>query len=395
MNVKETVRTLRYTPIDTAIMLKGNHGIGKSAVVKQVGEMEDCPVIDFRLSQNDVGDIKGIPFQRNGRTIFSPPEFMPITQEDADELKKLLGLAEDISLGRFGDRGILFLDEINRASREVQQAAFELVLDRRLNLRSLPEGWRVVTAINDNDDLYTVGSLDPAFVSRFMVIDFNPSRDEWLQWARENGIHDAVITFLTKHESLLDPSKEMIDENNKEGVRKLFDRRSWHKFSNTLNAFEERDESLLDKSVKGNMNYLVQVATGFLGSTCAVKFMKFIESDYETLNAETILGKWSDEVAQKLQAVVDARRTPELAAYSELIFEFFKAREGKKLPKDWIQNLNNFLALMPKEVVSGFWKSFNNDMRALSEKWYDPKGNPESVKIVLGAIVNPNAMTSN
>jgi hypothetical protein len=390
MNAKETVKTLTYLPNEIAVMLKGNHGIGKSQIVKQVAENLGIPCIDFRLSQNDVGDIKGIPFQRNGRTVFSPPEFMPITEKDANELKELLGLAEDVSMGRFGDAGILFLDEINRASREVQQAAFELVLDRRLNLRSLPEGWKVVTAINDNDDLYTVGTLDPAFVSRFMVIDFNPSYEEWMEWARDSAqgnIHDAVTTFLTKHPELLDPNSDTIDENNKEGVRKLFDRRSWHRFSDTIKSFEEKEMPLLDKSASG-MAYLTQVAAGFLGTTCAIKFKSFVENDYESLSAEIILNKWSKDVEAKLKSIVDAGRIPELAAYNDLIIEHLK--KAKKFGKNGKKNLTKYTELMPKEIVSGFWQSFNQELRALSEEWYN--SDPANAQIILKAIVNPDAL---
>lgn len=384
MNAKDTIRTLKNIPNSISVMLKGNHGIGKSAVVKQVATDLGIPCVDFRLSQNDVGDIKGIPFQRNGRTVFAPPEFMPLTEKDATELKELLGLSEDISLGRFGDKGILFLDEINRASREVQQAAFELVLDRRLNLRSLPEGWRVVTAINDNDDLYTVGQLDPAFVSRFMVVDFNPSHKEWLDWCRANGVHDSVITFCTKHTELIDPNTDIIDENNKEGVKKLFDRRSWHRFSDTIKEFEKNDEKILDKN-SSNLSYLTQIASGFLGTTCAIKFKSFIENDYESLSAEVILNKWDKDVENKLKAIVDVGRIPELAAYNELILEYLK--KAGKLNKEVSKNLTKYARIMPKEVVTDFWQSFNQELRNISEEWYN--GDAENIEIVMNALVNP------
>lgn len=401
MNAKQTVHTLTYVPNSISVMLKGNHGIGKSQIVAQVAKNLEIPMIDFRLSQNDVGDIKGIPFQRNGRTVFSPPEWFPITQQDADELKKLLGLAEDISLGRFGDKGILFLDEINRASREVQQAAFELVLDRRLNLRSLPDGWRVVTAINDNDDLYSVGSLDPAFLSRFMVIDFNPTDKEWMDWAVANGVHDSVLQFLTKHPELLDPNTDTIRENQQEGVKKLFDRRSWHRFSDTIKSFEDQDMSIIKDKSAANMSYLHQVAAGFLGTICATKFKAFVESDYESLSAKVILNSWDKVVESKLQAVIDAGRIPELAAYNDLLISHMKS-EGKNLTAKQKDNLSKYVEMMPKEIVSGFWQSFNQELRATSEDWYnyDPtwvagqKTPRRNARAILAAIVNPNSNAS-
>ena len=398
MNAKQTVHTLTYVPNSISVMLKGNHGIGKSQIVAQVAKNLEIPMIDFRLSQNDVGDIKGIPFQRNGRTVFSPPEWFPITQQDADELKKLLGLAEDISLGRFGDKGILFLDEINRASREVQQAAFELVLDRRLNLRSLPDGWRVVTAINDNDDLYSVGSLDPAFLSRFMVIDFNPTDKEWMDWALSHGVHDSVLQFLTKHPEFLDPNTDTIRENQQEGVKKLFDRRSWHRFSDTIKSFEDQDMSILKDKSAPSMSYLHQVAAGFLGTICATKFKSFVESDYESLSAKVILNSWDKTVASKLQAVIDAGRIPELAAYNDLLISYMKS-EGKNLTVKQKDNLSKYVEMMPKEIVSGFWQYFNQELRATSEDWYnyDPtwvagqKTPRRNARAILAAIVNPNS----
>lgn len=390
MNIENTKKTIKALPNHVSVMLKGNHGIGKSQVVKQVADELGIAFIDFRLSQNDVGDIKGIPFQRNGRTVFSPPEFFPLTEKDALELQDLLGLEDAIHLGKYGPEGILFLDEINRASREVQQAAFELVLDHRLNLRDLPEGWKVITAINDNDDLYTVGSLDPAFVSRFMVIDFAPSSEEWMKWAREEGnIHDSVIQFLTKHPEFLDPNTDTIDENNKEGVRKLYDRRSWHKFSQTIQRFEELEIPFLKKDPEV-LTYMTQVAAGFMGSVCSIKWMKFIESDYESMNADIILNHWDKNVEAKIKSIVKAGRIPELAAYNELIIHYFE--DKKDYGKNGIKNLTNYLSLMPKEVGANFWQAFNLSDRAFSEKWYT--AHPSHAELILSFIVNPKNLKS-
>jgi hypothetical protein len=387
MNATQTIRTLKSTPNEISVMIKGNHGIGKSQIVQMVADELDMPCIDFRLSQNDVGDIKGIPFQRRGRTVFAPPEWFPLKEEDAVELKDLLGLDDEVNLSRYGDKGILFLDEINRASREVQQAAFELVLDRRLNLRGLPDGWRVVTAINDNDDLYTVGSLDPAFVSRFFVIDFNPTWEEWMAWARGAGVHEAVTTFLTKYKTLLDPTKEILENSVADGVKKLYDRRSWHRLSTTLQEFEKNDDSILKKD-SATLDYLTMIATGFLGSTCAIKFRSFIENDYDALNAEIILNSFNEGVAKKLKTIVKKGRIPELASYNDLLVEHMKNKPS--LTALQMKNLAKYVNLMPKEIVTSFWQIFNQELRALSEEWY--ASDAAIPQMMLKALVNPDAV---
>ena len=92
MNVQDTLDVLMNFPMSESIMLTGNHGIGKSQVVKLAAKKLDVPCIDFRLSQNDVGDLKGMPFRVGLNTVFAPPEFYPITLEDAKELAEAIGV---------------------------------------------------------------------------------------------------------------------------------------------------------------------------------------------------------------------------------------------------------------------------------------------------------------
>ena len=67
MNISQTKEALKKMPGDKSIMLHAKHGVGKSSVVKQVvRELEEetgekYGFWDVRLSQCEVGDIKGMP----------------------------------------------------------------------------------------------------------------------------------------------------------------------------------------------------------------------------------------------------------------------------------------------------------------------------------------------
>jgi hypothetical protein len=332
-----------------------------------------------------------MPFHVRGRTFFAPPDFMPITEDDAKIIKELMGLTEDVSLGRYGDEGVLFLDEINRASREVQQAAFELVLDRRLNLRKLPDGWRVVGAINADQDVYTVTSLEPAFLSRFFVIQFKPSHEEFFSYSKQVGVHPAVLEFLMKYPEFIDPSKEALEEASTQDATKLYDRRSWHKFSRTIQELEskrgEKDPSLFDKTA-GALDRLTRYAAGYLGSVCAVKFRDFVERDYDLLNADVILNKWNKDIQERIEMIVKANRTPELAAYNELMMEYF-SKNKKNLSDKQKKNLTSYLQVVPNEVAANFWKKFTSDYQAMSQDWY--RSSAANMKVILGVLANPNS----
>jgi MoxR-like ATPase len=127
MDATQTKKILREMPNDQSIMLVAKHGVGKSSVVKQVTEDLDIGFFDVRLSQCEVGDIKGLPYldEENSQTKFFKPQWWP-----KDPASK----------------GVLFFDELNRASKDVLQAVFEICLDRRLDGEALPDGWRVVAA---------------------------------------------------------------------------------------------------------------------------------------------------------------------------------------------------------------------------------------------------------
>lgn len=397
MNITQTKKFLLHSPIEIATLISGHHGIGKSAIVKQVAKAMNVPCIDFRLAQNDVGDLKGIPYMVNGRTVFAPPEFFPLKEADAVELQDLLNLSEAISRGRYGDKGILFLDEINRANREVQQAAFELVLDRRLNLRSLPDGWRVVAAINGDDSIYSVVRMEPAFLSRFALIDLIPTLEEWFSWAENEGnIHVAITQFIHKYNDMLDPTEEMLKQASLKGVVKVHDRRAWEMFSKTLNKYtddydkEQLPNHPLAKTQEAFIE-LISLAGCFVGNMASIKFKDFIEQDYQTLDANIILNHFDIQTENRIEKLVEQGKIPELAAYNEMIVSFIQLTIRTKLNIEQKKNLTSYLQLLPKELIGDFWDVFNRELAEIAVDWYneDIKTTKVNCMLITKALIAP------
>src|SRR5579863_4412898 len=163
MNFKNLIASCKLLPQDISVLIRGDHGIGKSQVVFALGQHFGLPVIDRRLSQLDSGDILGLPKLENNVTKFMPPDWV------------MRACTEPV---------VLFLDEINRAVPEVMQAAFQLVLDRQLSGHKLHEGTRVYAAVNTNAR-YQTNEMDPALLDRFWAIDLEPTDDDWYAWAME------------------------------------------------------------------------------------------------------------------------------------------------------------------------------------------------------------------
>lgn len=221
INNKQLQSILEKTPSHHNIMLVGVHGIGKSRIISEFFRAKGIEVITLFLGQmSDPGDLIGLPHlnTETGRTEFMPPYWFPK-----------------------GDKPIvLFLDELNRARPEMLQSVMDLALNRMLAGRRLPEGSRVISAVNDGAE-YQITELDPALVSRFNVYFFRPTVAEWLLWAEAQELDERVIHFIENNQDALDAPFNI----NADSIDKCADRRAWERVSDIMKGLEEVDDLTL------------------------------------------------------------------------------------------------------------------------------------------------------
>jgi MoxR-like ATPase len=149
----------------------GLHGTGKSSVVYQWAAENGYKVSERRLGQMaDAGDLIGLQ------------EFIRDTKTgNATHTKHVLP-----DWFPREENTIVFLDEVNRAHKDLLQAVFELVYDKSLAGVKLPKNCHVVAASNPATDDYAVLDFsDSAFQDRFVHIQFTPTKEEWLRTLSE------------------------------------------------------------------------------------------------------------------------------------------------------------------------------------------------------------------
>ena len=213
INITELKQLLEATPASHNIMLVGNHGIGKSEILSERYGSLGMPVVAlFRGQMSDPGDLIGLPCkdEKTGKTDFMPPYWFPTD----------------------GKPIVLFLDELNRARPEILQTVMDLALNRKLAGKLLPEGSRIISAVNSGDQ-YQLTDLDPALVSRFNIVNFKPTAEEWLLWARKSGLDPRVIGFIDENRMWLDKDPDQ-KEGADTGLDKTPDRRAWKRVSDVV-----------------------------------------------------------------------------------------------------------------------------------------------------------------
>lgn len=286
------------------IFLWGPPGIGKSDIIKQLGEELDAHVIDVRLSLWEPTDIKGIPyFDSNDNTMrWAPPAELP-SKEFAKDHKHI----------------ILFMDEMNSAAPAVQAAAYQLVLNRRVGTYELPDNVSLVAAGNRETDKGVTYRMPAPLANRFVHLEMTVDWEDYFEWATENKIHKDVVGFLTFSK------KDLYDFDPKSSSRAFATPRSWS-FVSELLVDDDTDEDTLSDLISGSV-----------GEGLAVKFMAHRKIAAKMPNPTDILsGKVKKMDSKEISAM-----------YSLTISLCYELKEScDKKAKNWNDQVNNFFQFM-------------------------------------------------
>mgnify|MGYP003615156742 FL=1 len=215
MSVLETMLEMCKTTRDVPHIV-GEAGIGKSEMVASFAKKKGMKCTTLFLSQMEPSDLIGMPVVDDfGNTIWAKPVWLTEIEENDKK-----GIAT-----------ILFLDEISRAATDTLNSIMEVCLNKTLHTHKLPESTFIVTATNPANGKYRTQKLDPALMNRFLFIKMEANPITWLEWARDNGVHRAVMSFISKNEDKLNFS----DDRSEQSATP----RSWTKLSENLFALEK------------------------------------------------------------------------------------------------------------------------------------------------------------
>lgn len=346
--IKQLSKIIDLTPKSQAILLVGGHGIGKSKLVEDIMSKKGYRVATLFLGQAaDAGDIIGLPTRLEKE----------ITLTRTNEAGEIETYTEIVNVTDFAppkwwpldpnEKVAIFLDELNRGKPEIMQCVMDMVLNRKLNGRSLPSETRIFGAMNPmRDGYYQVEDLDPAMIDRWNVYEFRPEVSEWIDWATSANLNRLVIGFISSNNAFLDPSKDAKGEDVQPS------RRSWHRVSDIMDLME------LANGKKSGFSYDLQdMITGVVGAGAAAKFMAYIKEIGTGLTPGQILTGWNE----KIQATVKKMDIREVINMNDSLCNYL--RDNVKLLKDNVdgigekmsKNLEFYVNSVDKEAMAQFF----------------------------------------
>jgi hypothetical protein len=307
-------------------LIQGQAGIGKSEAVKQVAKANEWGFFDFRTGIcADAADIRGLPFKLT----------------DKDGMPMSTGFLPPNELPREG-KGIFFIDEINRGNKEVSQALFQLVLDRRVGEYVLPDGWVVVAAMNPPTEDYIVNDFDDAaFLDRFCQIKLEPSVTDWVEYARNTGLSATYVDWIRENPQFLNTKRSDFV------IKASPSPRSNMRFAKLEQAAEQMN---VPEHLIKEMGY------GMIGieATCAYYAYK-ADNNNKAFTAEQILNdfpKFKEKIEQYSSA--EANRNDMLAVVNENLAAFMKATVMSKQQE---ANFVDYFCTLPRDLAMGFYRS--------------------------------------
>lgn len=312
----------------------GAPGIGKSDIAQQLGAEMDAIVLDIRLSLWEPTDLKGIPYYDAsiGRMVWGIPEELPSLAE-ANEHRYI----------------IMFLDELSSALPQVQAAAYQLVLNRRVGKYVLPDNVLLLAAGNRESDRSVTYRMPRALANRFTHLKLEVNWDDWFHWATTNHIHSDIVGYLTFSK----PS--LYDFDPQSSSLAFATPRSWSFVNRFLSNPETSDDTLGD------------LIAGTVGEGLAAAFMAHRRLAGELPNPKDIL-------TRKVTTVDNIEVSASYSLSVGMCYELKEAYERRE--ENWIDQAdayfsfitNNFqteIGIMSAKMALGTYR-FNIDYEEVS-----------------------------
>lgn len=230
---------------------------------------QDSNFIDFRLSQIEPSDLRGIPI----------PVKLYLDMEDNRILESELHLyksyktetavvwaAPEVLKLHKNWKGVIIFDEINSAMPIVQAASYQLILDRRVGEMVLPDNALILAAGNRETDGGVTFPLAVPLRDRMTHIEMVPDFQDWIDmYAIPHKLYPGTIAYISntgsKNFNTLNPQ----DPSHAAGSSP----RSWTKIAHMEPVRIEKNTSAAV--------YKAMVA-GRVGNAIATEYVTFIEN---------------------------------------------------------------------------------------------------------------------
>ena len=232
------------------VLLMGPPGIGKTQIMAQIAAETGVGLVAYTITHHTRQSAIGLPFIEH-RT-YGEKEYAVTEYTMSEILASVYELMEKTGI----KEGILFLDEINCVSETLAPMMLQFLQCKTFGNQALPEGWLIVAAGNPPEYNRSVRDFDVVTLDRVKRIDVQEDFAVWKEYARRNGVHGAVISYLDIKKDHFYAIETTVD-----GLQ-FATARGWEDLSELILAYERLDLRV-DREVVGQYIQLPRIAKDF------------------------------------------------------------------------------------------------------------------------------------
>jgi hypothetical protein len=393
----------------------GAPGIGKTDIVRSIARSRDSRTVALHLPQYDPTDLKGIPVRSDdGAVRWVPSIYLPqqhrvlvdnphaglefelnweyaislaiyVFDRDGVEIARYNDpvlpasgtaslWAERIGLNKWRvsaslpddayeviveDKAVVFLDELSAADPSTQNAALQLVLDRRVGEYDIPHSVPIIAAGNREEDGAFVQTLSHPLCNRFAHFTLIPNVDDWIEWGIESDTRPEILGMIKANpDALFDYSKDVQDTlvNGQYGFSTP---RSWRNMSDQYADIEFFESIARGSDVKMEANRLRLASfAGIVGKRWASVFVGYLQIMHDLPSPDDIMNG-------RVTKMKDVERSHSFGLLFSLVQKVkwaYKTHYNPDLPRDqqsdeWVRYRDNLLDFITNnfDIEAGTW----------------------------------------
>ncbi len=224
------------------VFLIGAPGIGKTAIVDQIAKELNIGLISYSMTHHTRQSALGLPFiaqKTYKEKTFDISEYT---------MSEIIASIYEVMEASGKEEGILFLDEINCVSETLSPSMLQFLQYKTFGRHQVPDGWIIVTAGNPQEFNRSVREFDVVTLDRLKVMEVEPSYPIWRNYALNQNLHKAILTYL-------DIKKQdfYLIESTVDG-KSYVTARGWEDLSDAIYLYEEAgfsvDETLIGQYLR-------------------------------------------------------------------------------------------------------------------------------------------------
>jgi energy-coupling factor transporter ATP-binding protein EcfA2 len=316
LNINQCANLVANIAQHTTVLIEGPSGTGKSSILHLLAErFPNHRPVYIDCTQIDVGDIQIPAVDHATKTsTFYPNDVFGVHDTQPR---------------------VICLDEFGKASRPVQNALLPVLLDRRVGHRPLPEGSIVFGTTNLASE--GVGDTMQMHVrNRMSVVTMRkPTAPEWVEWGVANGVHHAVLAWVTDTPQVLAEEDTVMTPAENPYI---FHRQEQRKAFVTPRSLAAVGRMLNCREALGDDDAMRCALAGAMGARAALDLMAYVE-------LADGLPTWASIINAPEQAKLPITPTTNMMTVHRAVH---------RVDKDTLDNVLVYMNRLPKELQAVF-----------------------------------------